>query len=334
VEKKKIEKDKFEFSPKDPRRTFLSLVSRTYPHGHEEEVLEFLPELNKDSIGNYYKIIGSSPTTMFTSHLDTADHRQNDVVLYSDRESGSEIISTDGKTILGADDKAGVTVMLYMMEKGVPGLYYFFIGEERGGIGSRQLSEIFGELDYLKEIKRCVSFDRRDCHSIITRQLSKECCSNEFAEALCSEYNKSGFSMRPDPTGIFTDSAMLMGKIPECTNVSVGYYKEHTPGEHQNMDHLIKLCEASVEVDWDSLPTVREIVSTEISAKAKMLVKELNKMPIFSGLEDGMLYFDIEGLSAMEVVSSIDEIQSVLGKHGVGQVASMDNGYIIIELGI
>lgn len=332
--KKKIDKDRFVLSPGDPRRTFLSLVTKTYPHGHEEEVLDLLPDLQKDSIGNYYKIIGTNPTTMFTSHLDTADHRQYETNLYSEIVDGSEIISTDGKTILGADDKAGVTVMLYMMEQGVPGLYYFFIGEERGGIGSRQLSEIFGELDYLDGIKRCVSFDRRDCHSIITKQLSKECCSGEFADALCAQYNKSGFTMKPDPTGIFTDSAMFMGNISECTNVSVGYYKEHTPGEHQNMDHLIKLCRASVEVDWDSLPTVREIVRREVSQEAKTLLKSLNKMENFSGLEEGELYFDIEGFSPGEVVTALDGIMSVLGKHGVGQSARMDNGYIIVNLDI
>jgi hypothetical protein len=45
------------------------------------------------------------------------------------------MISTDGTTTLGADDKAGVSVLIWMMKHNIPGLYYFFIGEE-GCIGS------------------------------------------------------------------------------------------------------------------------------------------------------------------------------------------------------
>ena len=257
MKKNLIKVEDFSYNPTDPRYTFLSLTTKTYPHGHEDEVLKFLPSLKKDRVGNYYKIIGSNPTTMFTSHLDTADRRQNDTTLYSYVENGEEFIVTDGKSILGADDKAGVTVMLYMIANNVPGLYYFFIGEEVGGIGSGDLADIYREVDYLKNIERCVSFDRRACHSIITKQLSRDCCSSEFANALCSEYNRLGFSMKPDNTGIFTDSAFFMDLIPECTNISVGYYNEHTSKEMQNMTHLIKLCTASVSVDWNSLPTTR-----------------------------------------------------------------------------
>jgi hypothetical protein len=45
------------------------------------------------------------------------------------------MISTDGTTTLGADDKAGVSVLIWMMKHNIPGLYYF-IGEEVGCIGS------------------------------------------------------------------------------------------------------------------------------------------------------------------------------------------------------
>ena len=36
-----IEVEKFVYSPKNPRKTFLSLVTKTYPHGNEDEVLQF-----------------------------------------------------------------------------------------------------------------------------------------------------------------------------------------------------------------------------------------------------------------------------------------------------
>ena len=132
----KITPEPFSYNPKDVRSTFISLVTKTYPHGHEEEVMAFMPKLDKDIVGNYYKIIGENPTTMFTSHLDTADRAQKITKLYSMIEKEEEYIITDGNSILGSDDKSGVAVMLYMMAHNVPGLYYFFIGEEVGCIGS------------------------------------------------------------------------------------------------------------------------------------------------------------------------------------------------------
>lgn len=64
---------------------------------------------------------------MFTCHLDTCCHKQEFVNHVQD----DRFIRTDGKSI-GADDKAGMVVLLYMIEKGIPGIYYFFIGEEVG----------------------------------------------------------------------------------------------------------------------------------------------------------------------------------------------------------
>jgi hypothetical protein len=269
----------FKYNPLDVRATFISLTTKTYPHGHEEEVLQFLPELKKDEVDNYYLQIGKSET-MFTSHLDTADRKQMKTTLYDAEEKGDSYIITGGDTILGADDKAGVTIMLYMIENKVPGLYYFFVGEEVGGIGSGNLANIFDKVDHLKGIKRCVSFDRRNYHSVITEQLGRRCCSDEFATALCKEYNKSGeVKLSLDPTGIYTDSASFTDDIPECTNISVGYMHEHTVDEYQNITFLEKIAKASVSVNWESLPTARKVGIDEF-----ILNKYRN---VISGIKNG-----------------------------------------------
>ena len=285
----------FSYKPKDVKSTFLSLTTKTYPHGHEEEVLKFLPDLEIDEVGNYYKIIGEGKQkTMFTCHLDTADREQKSTKLfecngrvieegYSFRlvksGVGDEHIYTDGHSILGADDKAGTAVMLYMMAHNVPGIYYFFIGEERGGIGSNALSAIYDRVEFLSEVKHCVSFDRRRTTSVITHQLGRQCCSNEFGQALCDEYNKYGLNLSLDTTGVYTDSASLMEDISECTNISVGYYNEHRGTEMLNMTHLIKLAEASVKVNWNELPVKRKIgYNEELFAKHKTLINEIKKM--------------------------------------------------------
>lgn len=242
------------------RETFLKLTSRTYPHGKEQDIFDFLPEsLEIDEFGNLFIQIGQSDT-MFTSHLDTATSTDSEVTHVIE----DNIIKTDGKTILGADDKAGVTIMLYMIEKGVPGLYYFFLGEEVGCIGSKKLADKYKtqKLDYIKKV---VSFDRRGTDSVITFQASQRCCSDTFAKELANQLNLSDttFKYSPDPTGVYTDSAQFVSIYPECTNISVGYYSEHTSFERQDILHLERLSEAVTKIDWNSLPVERDPSTVE-----------------------------------------------------------------------
>jgi hypothetical protein len=244
------------YDPSDIRYTFLSMVRETYPHGYENELDKFLPGTETDQFGNYYKIVGDSKT-MFTSHLDTQSEEKTNISLFSKTEGDSEIIHTDGDSILGADDKAGVALMINMIHHNVPGVYYFFIGEERGGVGSGEVSKSFDKISHLRGIERCISFDRKDNHSIITKQQDMDCCSDEFSSALVDEMNSHGLDMRKDPTGVSSDSAYLMDNIPECTNISIGYMNEHTGEEYQDITYLKKLSEVVVKIRWESLPLVR-----------------------------------------------------------------------------
>jgi hypothetical protein len=237
-------------------RKFKQLTRFTYPHGTETGLLKYLPTgYKEDGLGNYYLQIGET-STMFTCHLDTACSYSKKV---NHIEEGG-FIKTDGTTILGADDKAGMTVMLYMIEKGVPGLYYFFVGEEVGCVGSGKLSNKWSEYEFSNYIKKVISFDRRGTDSVITEQMFGVCCSNEFASELSNQLNLANkeFNFSPDPTGIYTDSAKFMDLVSECTNISVGYYNEHSTNEKQDINFLRKLCQAVCKVDWENLPIVRD----------------------------------------------------------------------------
>jgi hypothetical protein len=239
------------------RRKFLQLTKWTYPYGTEFCLESYLPKgYKQDENENYYIVVGDNPTTMFACHLDTSCSRQEKVTHVQDQK----YIRTNGKTILGADDKAGMTVILYMIENKVPGIYYFFVGEEVGCIGSGDLSDQWKELEMFNNIKKVVSFDRKGTTSVITHQLYGRCCSDAFAEELSKRMNEAGegLSMKPDDTGIMTDSAKFVELVPECTNISVGYYKEHTVDEHQDIEFLQKLCKAVVRVDWETLPVERD----------------------------------------------------------------------------
>jgi hypothetical protein len=237
------------------KELFLKLTEFTYPHGTEYNLLHLLPKGVKfDKFGNAFLSIGSSKT-MFACHLDTACKdkvKVNHII-------GPRFIKTDGTSILGADDKAGMTIMLKMIESGVPGTYYFFIGEEVGCIGSSALA-FKGDIE-IGDYDRCISFDRRGYDSIITEQLYGECCSIEFATELSLRLNTKNpvFDFKPDPTGIMTDSACFIDLIPECTNISVGYFNEHKLNESQDMIFLDKLASACCNISWEDLPTKRSL---------------------------------------------------------------------------
>lgn len=239
---------------------FLELTSRTYPHGTESEIFPLLGEgLQADEFGNLFIKIGESDV-MFTAHLDTATPALTEV----NHVFEGNIIKTDGKSILGADDKAGVTIMLNMIENSIPGLYYFFLGEEVGCIGSRKVATVQKE-NKIEGINKVISFDRRGNNSIITYQSGARCCSDTFGSALSKALNDvdSTFKYENDDTGILTDSVQFVSIYAECTNISVGYQNEHTFSEKQDIEHLTKLAEACLKVDWNALPVERDPSTTE-----------------------------------------------------------------------
>lgn len=276
-------KDKFVYKPTDVLYTFTSLCYSTYPFGTESDILKFIPiPLIEDSYGNYYIKIGDSDT-MFTSHFDSACSVQQNVKMFSYIENGDTFICSNGKTILSADDKSGVTVMLYMIANNVPGLYYFFIGEERGGIGSGMLVADFEKIKYLQGINKCISFDRRNYHSIITHQGWSRTASDEFAESLSEEFKKNGMDMKLDDGGMFTDSANFIKHISECTNISVGYFNEHTNKEIQNITFLENLCKACVNINWDNLVVSRNTnIVQDIMSRNFSMFEDYKRMMFFN----------------------------------------------------
>src|SRR5579864_8072427 len=101
-------------------KTFLSLTDRTYPHGSEEDLFNLLPKyIQTDEFGNKFFQIGEKPATMFACHLDTATSAHTEITHVID----GDIIKTNGTSILGADDKAGVVILMYLMKNNIPGLY-------------------------------------------------------------------------------------------------------------------------------------------------------------------------------------------------------------------
>lgn len=205
----------------------------------------------------YYKVIGNAPV-MWSSHVDSVHSQDGKVQIQYDPLLMHA--STDGKAQLGADDGAGVWIMLEMIKAGVPGTYVFHRGEECGGLGSGAMAD--QHTDWLKQFKYAIAFDRRGNNSVITHQGRGRCCSDAFATAFGNAVMAahSWLKLANDDSGVFTDTANYIDIIPECTNISVGYNKEHTYKETLDVDFLLRLRDGVIGAfkDGFDLPVERD----------------------------------------------------------------------------
>lgn len=208
-----------------------------------------------DGMGNFAVSVGASDT-LFTCHTDTV-HRAGGVNFFTEKDG---FLLADGAP-LGADDGAGIAILYHMMKHKVPGTYLFCRAEEVGGQGSQYIADT--NPLWLKQFKRAIAFDRKGTSDVITHQGSR-CASDSFGMALSLALSEAhdGLLYAPSAYGVFTDTANFTYLIPECTNVSVGYYNEHSQNEKLDLHHLQKLADAVIKVDWEALPTERSITES------------------------------------------------------------------------
>jgi hypothetical protein len=159
--------------------------------------------------------------------------------------------------------------------------------------------------------KRCIAFDRYGYTSIITYQSAGRCCSEDFSSALSSQFASVGLEgFKSDSGGIFTDSAAFMNTIPECTNLSVGYYGHHSHAEQQDIDFLRALCQACVKVNWEELPIVRDHKNYETYSYASNFESvSTDTWYIFYDVDDIMILF--HGASCINFTEFSDETDMV-----------------------
>ena len=201
-----------------------------------------------DEFGNYTHIVGDSPRIAFMAHHDTVHAK-----------SGRQAVTIDGdfaksssNECLGADCTTGIYIMISMIEAGVEGVYVVHAAEEIGCIGSRAL--VGSNPSWLHHVDAAISLDRKGYASIITHQMGMRTCSSEFASSLS---NILDLGMKADDTGSYTDSNEYKDVIPECTNISVGYFNQHTSKESQDLVFVETLVDALINADWSKLAIKR-----------------------------------------------------------------------------
>lgn len=197
---------------------------------------------------------------MWSSHTDTVHHDEGlqDIII-----DGPWMKAVTGKkrelsNCLGADCTTGVWLMIKMIEARKPGLYIFHREEEVGGNGSSWIAK--NKANDLAGIQFAIALDRMDYASVITHQGGGRCCSDEFAEGLSFLL---GDNFKPDDGGVFTDTANYTHLIPECTNISVGYFNQHGPSETQNWMFANNLLEKLIDMDMSGLIPIRDPADAE-----------------------------------------------------------------------
>ena len=206
-----------------------------------------------DEYGNWWYSTNPESTTLFTAHSDTVHKKTTQCKYYLEIvDTGkSKLLHREGWGVLGADCGTGMFIIHEMITKNIPGTYVIYRDEEVGGKGSSWSAD--NDAERYAHFSKCISFDRRGYADVITHQSGTRCCSDEFAVALAEQL---GLNFCPSSEGVFTDSLNLTHLIQECTNLSVGYFGEHSLKEFQDLTFLEELIASLCKVDWETLPVV------------------------------------------------------------------------------
>lgn len=242
--------------------TLIEMHTYCRPMGSDTEkafiarYISNLPNAEQDRHGNWHVTVDAAPV-LWSCHTDTVHREQGRQMVKYRRKTGTLVLDTLSKSdCLGADDTAGVFLCREMILAKVPGHYVFHYGEERGGVGSRDLAKL--DETFLRQFQFAIALDRQGTADIITHQGGERSASDAFALSLAAQlggyYGPCGF-------GIYTDTDEYKWIIPECTNVSVGYQRAHSSKEILDCKHVVHLLEALKRIDSNKFVVGRDAVA-------------------------------------------------------------------------
>ena len=296
--------------PYNVYETYAELCKHRVTHKDSYEPIEKIIADNVSSTAKFIKSdeagilyhIGKTPNTMFISHMDMVESH---VYEYANKEvptmlkhNDLNIWSNANGNNMGADDKAGIVVLLGLMNANVQGYYLFTRGEESGGIGAKFFVADDKNDDIINNLKKVVSIDRRGTQSIITEQGGSCCCSTKFAIHLAKLLREHGMFHVPDPTGSYTCSKEFIYRVPECTNISVGYLNEHRNSETLDMDYLVALIDNCCKINWQDIPVYKEPEEKPMPIRKTYYDDTIGQLPFYGG--SGYHYDAIRGIWCLD----------------------------------
>ena len=148
---------------------------------------------------------------LFVAHMDTVgESNVKRKISYQ-----NNVLMRKGNYVLGADDKAGVDILL----KNIDDINFVFThGEETGAIGAYDLLLNRDFLDILDKVPFAVEYDRMGYSDLISY------CASDL------EYYIGQLTHYVPAAGLFTDVSIWEEYVPGV-NLSCGYYGHHTGQE-------------------------------------------------------------------------------------------------------
>lgn len=126
----------------------ISLLKISSPSGKEQEVAKVITHMvedwgytvTQDQMGNLFISSNKDPKLFLNAHMDTVTPCENVTPVID-----GDIIRSDGRTILGADDKVGIAVILELLENykedPLPIQVIFTVQEEIGLVGAKGIKK-------------------------------------------------------------------------------------------------------------------------------------------------------------------------------------------------
>lgn len=195
-----------------------------------EQLTPYVDRITVDEAGNLLAIkkYGPGLTVLLNAHLDTVEEIVPMRIILKQQHIWS---SSEG--ILGADDRAGINVLLAiaktLTKKQFNGTikYIFTVEEEIGLCGARALQKTF-----LWDVDMAFVVDRRHTSDIvISRGETARFCSVQFARAIERVAALEEFSQWKTTPGGSSDTAVWASQGIQSVNLSAGYDFEHTDME-------------------------------------------------------------------------------------------------------
>ena len=207
-----------------------------------------------DNYGNIYLTKGKLEEGEYypcvTSHLDTVQHKQEpyiragvnlDLKIEKTKDNEHKVsVDTKGQSSIGigADDKGGVTICLSMFQHFEKLKACFFLCEEIGCLGSKELDK-----DWFKDVGYCIGYDSPDLFRAAWSCSGVKLFSYEFYEKwmkpVCDEWGlKNCFYSEPitDVMEIRKQTGVM------CMNFGNGGYNAHCESEYCILEHMDHAC--------------------------------------------------------------------------------------------
>ena len=166
-------------------------------------------------VGKYLVAVGSK--IGLVAHLDVVGDVPPKEVVYNRK------YITASNSILGADDRVGVFIILKMLQLGFKPTIIFTHDEEKGTLGARAFAQDYSDIG----VNYLIQLDRKGQGVVFYENDNKE-----FIDYVLSFRDKEEF-------GTYSDISILcpMCNVSGC-NLGVGYYNEHMSSEFQSIADL------------------------------------------------------------------------------------------------